>query len=64
MSEMNALISSRTVAQAESDELARFEGEGGREASPPDPVEILLANAMRRRLRWKANQASGKKLTR
>jgi hypothetical protein len=63
MNEKNALISSHTVAQAESDDLARFEGEGGREASPPDPVDVPLVNGIRSKLRWKANEANEKKLT-
>jgi hypothetical protein len=51
------------VAQAESDESAGFECEGGREASPPEPIEGPLVNAMRRRLRWKVNQAKEKNFT-
>jgi hypothetical protein len=51
------------MAQAESDELARFEGEGGREAPLPDPVDDLPVNAIRSRLRWKVNRANEKKFT-
>jgi hypothetical protein len=63
MTEKNVLIPSHTVAQAESDELARFEGEGGREASPPGPMDVRLLNAVRKRERRAVNQAKEKKFT-
>jgi hypothetical protein len=63
MSKKRALISSRTVTPTESDELARFEGEGGPEGSPPDPVEVPVINALRKRERPAVNQAQEKRFT-
>jgi len=50
-------------AQAEPEDFARFEGEGGREAPPPDLVDVPLYNAIWRKPRWAAQQRNQQKMT-
>jgi hypothetical protein len=47
----------------ESEDLSRFEGEGGPEAPIPELVDVPLNNAIWRRPRWAAQQTNQKKMT-
>ncbi len=57
----------RPVADAavpvEPEDFARFEGEGGREAPPPDLVAVPLYNPIWRTPRWAAQQTNQQKMT-
>ncbi|HEX5398854.1 MAG TPA: hypothetical protein VFY06_07385 [Verrucomicrobiae bacterium] len=51
------------VESVESEDLSRFEGEGGPEAPTPDLVDVPLRNAIWRRPRWAAHQTNQKEMT-
>jgi hypothetical protein len=51
------------LTHVESEDLSRFEGEGGPEAPVPELVDVPLNNAIWRRPRWAAHQTNQMKMT-